>query len=575
MNDKPARLERDVWELEHVAALAEIEAGLDGLEAQLQGAPDWQPGAVLLAQAAWLRGRLQRIRDSWDTRLVVAVVGPSGAGKSTLLNALAGAELSQTGLERPTTRQVMAFVGDPQAARPLAEALGGLEMQVDTSSRGEALDYLTLLDTPDTNTLPENQAILRRVLEVADVILAVFPAQNPRLHDNLTFLRPFVQRLPRENVIPVLNMVDRVPLGEVEEVTADFRRALHTEWDLQPERIYRISAKRSGPQPYFPDDETPLTDLNEFAELERLIFETLNRGSQVIDRRTGRAQRLYALFEDQVQRALDATAAPRARAQEALDELSRQLAETAHRSMPGPMAGVRGLDLGASLYGMLGPRWWGPVGWLVGLWALVLRAASFVARLGRRAPSLLSREAAPAQPSEQELAAGFPSAEVTHVLLAGWPPAADLLVAAGFGPRARDAAAWQARLDAALEQMAARSASHYGERLALLAERLSAWPIQALLNLPVLGMVGWIGVEAVVAFVRRTYLPSAYFQNGAMAVGAVWALAYVLLQAIVSVSIRRLRRGGLHRELGRALAEELLAPWANQLQVTRELRGRR
>lgn len=561
-------VDRDAWELTGVAALAEIENELDALTAQLQQAPDWRPGTALVAQAQWVRERLQQLGAAWDTRLVVAVVGPSGAGKSTLLNALAQAQLAETGLRRPTTRTVMAFTGDAQAALVLRQALGQ-DVAVETSGRAQALEYLTLLDTPDTNTLPENQEALRPVLEVADIILAVFPAQNPRLHDNLAFLRPYVERLPSESVIPVLNMIDRVPPDELGEVTADFRQALRTEWGLEPERIYRISAKRSSPNAHFGADEEPLNTLNEFADLERLVFATLDRGVQRVDRRLSRAHRLLSLYQEQIQGALEASGQEREGARDALAQLGRRIAETALRATPGPLASVGTLDLAAALYGSLSSRWWGPVGWLVGLWALVLRAASFVAHLGRRAPfapgtrsDALREPAPPSDPSGTELA---------QMLSAAWPPVGDALVAAGFGPRARDAALWRRRLDAGLDQLAAQWGTYAATRLEQVSERLSAWPLQVLLNLPVLGMLGWIGVEAVLAFVQRRYLPATYFQNGAMALVAVWVLAYLLLQGAASIALRRLRRGGLSRELARALAETILAPWADQLRALDQL----
>lgn len=565
----------DEQELQGVAALAESESELDGLVALLKEIPDWRPGVGLLAQSAWVRGKIQQIRTSWGTRLLVAVVGPSGAGKSTLLNALAGVDLAQTGLERPTTRRVMVYASDASAALPLREALGEAEIEVAILHRAEALEYLTLLDTPDTNTLSENQAILHRTLELADVILAVFSAYNPRLHDNLAFLHPFIQRLPRQHVIPVLNMIDRVPPEELDDLTADFRRALHTEWDLDAERIYRISAKCSAPNPQFAVDETPLNDLNEFAELERLIFTTLNRATQLVDGRMKRAARLIALYRDQVRQALGASAAARAQASEALERVCQRIEEAACHTMPGALGGIGNLELSAALYGLLASHWWGPIGWLVGLWALALRAVSFVARLGRRPPAILSPMAAGASPlPDHSAAVGLSTIEIRRVLAMAWPPLSDALVAAGFEPDVRGAAIWQQRLDAALVAMESQSAARYRERLARMAGHLSSWPLQLLLNLPVLGMVGWMAVETVLAFVRREYLPPAYFQNGGLAVVALWTLCYVFLQALVSASVRRLRRGGLLRELGRSLGEDVSASWSGQLQTLRALETR-
>jgi len=242
--------------------------------------------------------------------------------------------------------------------------------------------------------------------------------------------------------------------------------------------------------------------------------------------------------------------------------------------MPGALTGIGSLDLHAALYGLLAPRWWGPVGWLVGLWGVLLRAASFVARLGRRPVAILSSRAADAPPSAEALAALLPTDEVNHILVTAWPPLGDALVAAGFEPVVRGAAAWQQRLSAAPGAMAEQSTAHYREQLARVAGRLSSWPLQLLLNLPTLSMMGWIACETVLAFVQRAYLPPTYFQNGTMAAGAVWALSFVLLQGMVSLSVHRLRQGGLLRALGHGLAKGIVALWTGQLQALRDLEKR-
>ena len=58
-----------------------------------------------------------------DQQLVVTLIGPSGAGKSTLLNALAGVDhLSPTGLQRPTTQNLVVLSNNGEAARQLFES---------------------------------------------------------------------------------------------------------------------------------------------------------------------------------------------------------------------------------------------------------------------------------------------------------------------------------------------------------------------------------------------------------------------------------------------------------------------
>ena len=568
MSENPHAWDRDALELQSIGALAALEAELDDLAAPLEALPDWRPAKALLEQAAWLRHKLDDLAAAWHTRLVVAIVGPSGAGKSTLLNALAGAQLSATGLTRPTTRQVVAYASDDAAAAPLRRALEGDALVVETSARAAALTYLTLLDTPDTNTIPENQTLLARALELADVILAVFPAQNPRLHDNLSFLRPFVERLPAASIVPILNMVDRVPPSELDEVEADFRRALETEWELVPERVYLLSAKRSAStRALFAPDEAPINPRNDYSSLEAFIYSALNRASQLADRRAAHGQRLMALYREQVARALDDTALARRAAGESIQALERRVEGALEHTVATAFTQVRGLDLSTAVYGLLAPRWWGPVGWLVGLWALLLRIASFVSRPGARRPTILG-QGLPEASGEGVVAsmAEIRSGELEHVLASAWPPLADQLVAAGFAPSVRAMGAWQDRLTQAVEALGDQVAALYRQRLERLASRLTAAPVQFLLNLPVLAMLVWVGADAVLAFVQRRALPATHLQTGGVALAALWALGYVLLQVCVSLGLRRLRRAKGLGELGRGLTAALVAPWAQQLQ---------
>jgi hypothetical protein len=207
------------------------------------------------------------------------------------------------------------------------------------------------------------------------------------------------------------------------------------------------------------------------------------------------------------------------------------------------------------------------VGWLVGLWALLLRIASFVSRPGARRPTILG-QGLPEASGEGVVAsmAEIRSGELEHVLASAWPPLADQLVAAGFAPSVRAMGAWQDRLTQAVEALGDQVAALYRQRLERLASRLAAAPVQFLLNLPVLAMLVCVGVDAVLAFVQRRALPATHLQTGGVALAALWALGYVLLQLCVTLGLRRLRRAKGLGALGRDLTAALVAPWAQQLQ---------
>ncbi|WP_407342074.1 GTPase [Pengzhenrongella phosphoraccumulans] len=105
---------------------------------------------------------------------VVVLAGSTGAGKSTLMNSLLGAELSEAGVLRPTTRQpVIAHHpedGELLAGHPVLEA-------VKVVSNALVPRGIALLDAPDLDSvLEENRTTAHRLLEAADLWLFVTTA---------------------------------------------------------------------------------------------------------------------------------------------------------------------------------------------------------------------------------------------------------------------------------------------------------------------------------------------------------------------------------------------------------------
>jgi len=540
----------DAATLRSLGRLAAYQAELERLETALQAAPLWQPGHGLLAQITWCREKLHSLQASWSGKLIVALVGPSGAGKSTLLNALAGRELAPMGLTRPMTRQVLIYTRSAADAEDLVQSCGADQVQVQVDRQAPALEYLVLVDTPDTNTLPENQRLLTRVLERADVLLAIFPVQNPKMLDNIAFLRPYVAQLPADSVVPVLNMVDRVPHEElVDAILPDFSRAIEREWRFKPSCVFLVSAKGAlATAAAFPEDERPLHELNQFGALQDWLVETLNRESQLSDRRLARAEHLLALVKEQTRDALTDAATARGTASSSLQNLERQAQRDLLAAVLSQGEQAQTLELQASFYALLGQRWWGPVGWLVALWALFTRLGRWVGRRFRPAPAAsLGAGAAPVSPVAPTLWADV----LRERYASDWPPVAEALVQAGFEPSVRGADLWRGWAEEHGEALSLRWGQVYEETLGQLARGLSSWPLQLLWNGPTLGLVGWVGVETVWRFFNGTFLPADYFRHALIAILAVWLLSFVLLQIVVSLTLR----GPLRRRVARRLGE--------------------
>ena len=198
-------------------------------------------GACLEPRAA---ERAQQVVDKVSQRTalvgghtVVALAGATGSGKSSLFNALAGADVAQVGLRRPTTSTPTAAVWGEEPAGDLLDWLSvGARHQVPVSDDG-ALDGLVLVDLPDFDSRESaHREEAQRILELVDVFVWVTDPQkyaDAVLHDDyVAVLRDY-----GAVTIVVLNQVDRLPSGGEEQIAADLARLLERDGLQQHEVI--------------------------------------------------------------------------------------------------------------------------------------------------------------------------------------------------------------------------------------------------------------------------------------------------------------------------------------------------
>ncbi|MCP4083987.1 MAG: ABC transporter [Actinomycetia bacterium] len=126
-----------------------------------------------------LAGVFEEERNRFETLLatVVALAGPTGAGKSSLFNALCGADISTTGVRRPTTGAVHGCVwGD--GAESLLNWLG-VTHRHHLPAGDSGLDGLVLLDLPDfDSTATAHRVEVDRLVELVDLLVWVIDPQK-------------------------------------------------------------------------------------------------------------------------------------------------------------------------------------------------------------------------------------------------------------------------------------------------------------------------------------------------------------------------------------------------------------
>ena len=178
---------------------------------------------------------LPRLRDL-DAPVLAVVGGSTGSGKSTLVNSLTGAQVTASGVLRPTTRAPV-LVHHPDAGRWFSDdrVLGSLARVEGGPASGanqlqlvatEALPPdLALLDAPDIDSVVDlNREVAGHLLDAAD--LWIFVTTAARYADAVPweFLRSAANR-----GVGIGLVLNRVPPGAAGEITPHLAEMLGSE----------------------------------------------------------------------------------------------------------------------------------------------------------------------------------------------------------------------------------------------------------------------------------------------------------------------------------------------------------
>ena len=515
----------------------------------VEAAPHWLPGAALQSECRQAITLLDRMQERLDRKLIVTIVGPSGAGKSTLLNALAGRDdLSTVGIERPTTKGVTAFCQSKSDADILLQDLGRETVTIRTGgSVAAGLDHVLLVDTPDMDSTESQsyRTALEKTINISDVLFCVLNAENPKRRDTIVFMKPYIDLYPGNQLCVVLNRCDRLQETELKQVILpDLKKHLQASWQRPVEFVFCISARSNLQQPQWPDGEQPLHAYDDYDHLHEYIFGSLNRGSRFVDTRIERAEHLVDVIRKSAEDSIASTGEKLKGVKAEIQDLEKNaiLAATEAMKTTGS-AMITGIH--AIFYQKLAGRWWGPIGWLIGLWTRFLMAGAGVLatmRFGNPVVQIWGLISSlvryrKTRKAVTEAAAGGDMAPVLlkyrYTFQTVWPDIARKLVELGFNPAVRDVATVIPADRDLTRRLTSSWESTFESVLDRRAGALSGFLLQLFFNLPTLALMGMFAYQSVKSYLFQQTLPSGYFLHAGISILLVWILSFVLLQILV------------------------------------------
>ncbi|UCH23786.1 MAG: hypothetical protein JSU83_11570 [Deltaproteobacteria bacterium] len=277
-----------------------------------------------------------------------------------------------------------------------------------------------------------------------------------------------------------------------------------------------ISARRNLVDPKWDESAVPRHDFDQFKELQELVFNTINRAGYVIDRRFENARSLRDYVFNELRRELSRDSGALATAEQQIKAAEKKaLGQAVSAMQKDDSRQLFGINV--LVYQKLTQLWLGPMGWMIAIWArLLIFGSGIVAlfRFGQPVRQMLgtitalrhfrdSKSAIEDRKSEQYIDAAFRNYRL--VTLQHWPDIAENLIKGGFDGNVRnpeDALAGGAQFGERLTTMWVENLDNEIERVS---RKLSGFTLQALFNLPGIGMLGYCGWVTLQNFFSGSY----------------------------------------------------------------------
>ena len=534
---------------EIIQALGKIAAcknEVQGMATLLEALPLWRPGTALKKECREILDLMNDHERRFERKLMVAIIGPGGSGKSTLVNSLAGVDgLSDAGTRRPTTTEVVLVCRSPGDAAFLDPLFNPEDLRVIAEPGAFQMDHLLLVDTPDIDSTHQavHRPLVKRVIEMADVLLCVFNSENPKTRDQVDFFHPYVQRFHGESLIGILNKCDRVDERELKEVILpDFKQHITNAWERPMASFFCISARRHLKNPNWDVNAGPKHAFDQYGELKDLLSGAYNLPGAIADRRFKNVQELKKFAQSEVQEAIRQCQTPLAAASARMRDVEKTALKEAFETLKNEGTG-QVLGVNVLLYQKLAQQWFGPVGWLIALWARILifgTGLMALFRFGnpvRQIMGIISslrhfKEAeASITAGEKGNQLGAAMRKYRVAVLKEWPEIADMLVQGGFEESVRQPDTGMSDQHELNEALSTMWQETLGATIEKTARRFSGMWLQILFNIPTVGMLAHIAWLTVKHYFAHDYLATDFFIHAFLTAGIVMFLSFFLLQA--------------------------------------------
>jgi len=295
----------------------------DAGAADTQGLSRLAQVAEQLDQASLLGDIRQLVARINEGRFFVACIGQFKRGKSTLLDAFVGEPILPTGVVPVTTVPTVLRYGEAKAARVLIdekwqavrpEELAHYvseELNPENQKRVEGVEVflpspllasgMCLVDTPGIGSVfAGNTETTRDFIPQIDAAVLVVGADPPISGDELALIQAVAANV--DEILVVLNKIDRVSLHERQEAAAFAGKVLASRLKKPVERIYEVSAlNRLNNSPEADDWQTLVDDLGALANKsgQAMTRAAADRGTRRFSASLARAvdERMRALRE--------------------------------------------------------------------------------------------------------------------------------------------------------------------------------------------------------------------------------------------------------------------------------------